>query len=148
MSVSTLTKPQLEKDDPCLRFVRYMVKSEEQRDEAGVPLSRLVKEFGAPVIAKAFSLELVELGQQPHSWTGPTPGMVVTERDPDTNAVTKEHYEDKRKLHWTKKEAMVFVLLKKHGSKSIKAIVVEDNELPDPLKYHVRLTNDGLAAAA
>ena len=96
---ATLTKPQLEKDDPCLGFVRYMIKSEEQRDEAGVPLSKLVQKFGAPVLAKAFSLELVELGQQPHSWTGPTPGMKVDERDPETNAVTKEHYEDKRKLH-------------------------------------------------
>ena len=145
---ATLTKPRLEKGDPCLAFVNYMIKSEEQRDEAGVPLSQLVKQFGAPVVAKAFSLELVEIGQRPHSWTGPTPGMVVTERDPETNAVTEEHYEDNRKLHWSKAEAMVFVLLKQHGSKSIKLIVAEDNDLPDPLKYHVRLTNDGLAAAA
>ncbi len=142
---ATLTRPRLEKDDPCRKFVEYMIHSEEQRDEDGVPLSEITKQFSIPLIAKAFALDLIELGQRRHSWTGPTPGMVY-QRDPETGEVIEEHYEDKRKLHTDKH--FEFVLLKHRGSKSVKAIIKEDESAADPLKYHVRLTNDGLAAAA
>lgn len=143
---ATLTQPRLEKDDPCRKFVEYMIHSEEQRGEDGVPLSAIAKQFDPRVIAFAFTHDFIELGQRRHSWTGPTPGMVVDRRDPESNEVLEEHYEDSRKLHTDK--AFEFVLLKRHGSKPVKAIIAEDKDLPDPLKYHVRLTNDGLAAAA
>ena len=141
----TTTAP-TEHDKRCLDLVNFMLKSEAQRDGDGVPLKAVAQSFSTPILALAASQGLIELGQHDHNWSGPTPGMVVTQRDPDTNAVIEEHHEDKRKLHVG--TAMRFVLITRHGSKTMKAIIKEDHELADPIKYHIRLTNDGVAAAA
>lgn len=143
---ATQTQPRLGRDDVCLAFVKHMMKSEQQRGTDGVPLGKLTDQFSKPVLAAAFSRGLIELGQRKHSWTGPTPRTVIDERDPETGKPIAQHDENKQKLHVDK--AMSFVQLKRHGSKPVTVIIADDAKLPDPLKYHVRLTNDGLAAAA